>query len=287
MDEVIAANDRDLAQARADGITGAMYSRLAINEQKINALATGLRQIADTSFNNVGKIVRRTKISETMNLVQKTVPIGVLMVIFESRPDALPQVASLAIASANGLLMKGGKEATHSNNMLMSIVMEALGAYGCSDSISMVSKREAIADLLKMDEYIDLVFPRVSSELVKAIKEQSMMIPVLGHAEGVCHVYVGNAAAASGHLYPAGTGYGLSRLPHAGSESRSQQQNNRASVSGRSGGQGFGMPAPAATSTLNLRVGRSGRIQAPSRGTNAPVSNQVYMERKNQSCRLP
>ncbi|TRY76870.1 hypothetical protein TCAL_03832 [Tigriopus californicus] len=189
-DEIMSVNELDLRQARLDGVVGAMYSRLAFSPQKIQALATGLKQIAATSYQNVGKVVRRTKVSDTMDLVQRTVPIGVLMVIFESRPDALPQVASLAIASANGLLMKGGKEATNSNNLLMNIVKEALSEYGCADAISMVSKREAIGDLLKMDQYIDLVIPRGSGELVKSIKEQSKMIPVLGHAEGVCHVYV-------------------------------------------------------------------------------------------------
>merc|ERR1711997_463420 len=106
---------------------------------KLESLAIGLRQIADASYENVGKIIRKTKVSDSLYLVQRTVPIGVLMVIFESRPDALPQVASLAIASANGLLLKGGKEAKYSNEMLMSIVKEALGNYGCADAISMVS----------------------------------------------------------------------------------------------------------------------------------------------------
>jgi delta-1-pyrroline-5-carboxylate synthetase len=109
-----------------------------MTHQKIVSLADGLRQIADSSHNNLGRILRRTKLSDTMELTQKTVPIGVLMVIFESRPDCLPQVASLAIASANGLLMKGGKEATNTNNLLMSIVKEGLGAYGCAESISLV-----------------------------------------------------------------------------------------------------------------------------------------------------
>merc|ERR1739838_775075 len=103
------------------------------------SLCTGLMQIADSSYDNVGKVVRRTKISDSLEVVQKTVPIGVLMVIFESRPDALPQVASLAIASANGLLLKGGREAQQTNDVLMSIVHNALSQYGCADAISMVS----------------------------------------------------------------------------------------------------------------------------------------------------
>merc|ERR1719510_2446494 len=171
-----------------------MFSRLALSPNKIASLADGMRQIAMSSHDNVGRVLRRTKVSDTLDLVQKTVPIGVLMVIFESRPDALPQVASLAIASANGLLLKGGKEAQTTNEILMKIVHEALGSYGCMDAISMVSGREAVGDLLKMDEYIDLIIPRGSGELVKHIKEQSKMIPVLGHAEGVCHVYIDSFA---------------------------------------------------------------------------------------------
>ena len=109
--DIMAANRKDLEAATRDGITGPMFSRLALTRGKLESLATGLHQIANSSFENVGRIVRKTKVSDTLDLVQKTVPIGVLMVIFESRPDALPQVASLAIASANGLLLKGGKEA--------------------------------------------------------------------------------------------------------------------------------------------------------------------------------
>ncbi len=105
-------------------------------------------------------------------------------------------MASLAIASANGLLLKGGKEASETNKVLMRLVKDALGHFGCSDAISMVSGREAISDLLKMDQYIDLVIPRGSSDLVASIKQQSKMIPVLGHAEGVCHVYLDKEANA-------------------------------------------------------------------------------------------
>merc|ERR1719334_2131254 len=188
--EILAANAKDLEAAQSRGLSGPMYDRLVLTRSKLEDLAIGLQQIADTSHNNVGKVVRRTQVSDTVEVVQKTVPIGVLMVIFESRPDALPQVASLAIASANGLLMKGGKEASHSNKVLMRLVTEALGMYGCSDSISLVSGRDEVADLLKLDNYIDLIIPRGSNELVKSIKERSKSIPVLGHADGICHTYL-------------------------------------------------------------------------------------------------
>jgi len=192
--EIMAANQQDLVNARATGVTGPLYDRLELSPAKLESLSAGLMQIADTSYNNVGKVIRKTKISESLEVMQKTVPIGVLMVIFESRPDALPQVASLAIASANGLLLKGGKEAANTNQMLMRIVKEALGRYGCADAISMVSGRDEVSELLKLDQYIDLIIPRGSNEMVKSIKDRSKSIPVLGHADGICHVYLDKEA---------------------------------------------------------------------------------------------
>lgn len=129
-------------------------------------------------------MLRHTKLAEGLDLKQVTVPIGVLLVIFESRPDSLPQVAALAMASANGLLLKGGKEAAHSNKMLMELVKEALQTVGAENAISLVSTREEISDLLSMEKHIDLIIPRGSSDLVRSIQKQSQHIPVLGHAEG-------------------------------------------------------------------------------------------------------
>ncbi|XP_003242657.1 delta-1-pyrroline-5-carboxylate synthase [Acyrthosiphon pisum] len=187
---ILDANEKDIAIATKEGTAAPLISRLSLTPAKLKSLAIGLKQIAETSHTNVGKVLKRTKISENLDLTQVTVPIGVLLVIFESRPDCLPQVAALALSSANGLLLKGGKEASHSNKALMDVVKEALATVGAQDAISLVSTREEISDLLAMDNHIDLIIPRGSSDLVRSIQDQCAHIPVLGHAEGICHVYV-------------------------------------------------------------------------------------------------
>lgn len=188
--EILDANAKDLAEATKSGLAKPLLSRLSLTPAKLKNLAVGLKQIGDSSHNNVGRVLRRTKLANGLDLTQITVPIGVLLVIFESRPDSLPQVAALAIASGNGLLLKGGKEAMHSNRALMALVQEAISTVGATNAISLVSTREEIGDLLSMEQHIDLIIPRGSSELVRSIQTQSQHIPVMGHAEGICHVYV-------------------------------------------------------------------------------------------------
>ncbi|XP_071479465.1 delta-1-pyrroline-5-carboxylate synthase-like [Diadema antillarum] len=187
---ILAANQMDIDNARRSEMTGPNLARLSLSEAKLRNLAEGLKQIAASSYRNVGREVKRTLLSDGMLLKQVTVPIGVLMVIFESRPDCLPQVAALAISSANGLLLKGGKEATYSNEALFSLVEEALETHGAKNAIALINTREEVGDLLKMSEDIDLVIPRGSKEMVQLIQEQSEGIPVLGHSEGICHVYI-------------------------------------------------------------------------------------------------
>lgn len=188
--DILAANQLDVDKAYSDGIESVLISRLILNEKKLKTLHQGLKQIAKSCDSIVGKILRRTQVADGLELCQITVPIGVLMVIFESRPDALAQVAALAISSANGLLLKGGKEAYHSNKLLHHLVEEALEPFVPKESISLVSNREDVSDLLQLTEYIDLVIPRGSSDMIARIQEASKGIPVLGHSEGVCHVYV-------------------------------------------------------------------------------------------------
>ncbi|XP_064599761.1 delta-1-pyrroline-5-carboxylate synthase-like [Liolophura sinensis] len=189
-DEILAANTKDLENAYVQGLDMNLLSRLKLTEAKLETLAEGLKQIAVSSHQNVGRVLQRTKLASGMELCQVTVPIGMLLVIFESRPDCLPQVAALAIATGNGLLLKGGKEASHSNKMLATLVQDALEIYVPRTTIGLINKREDIEDLLQLEGYIDLVIPRGSSQLVKKIQQESKGIPVLGHSEGICHVYV-------------------------------------------------------------------------------------------------
>lgn len=189
-DLILEANAKDLEEATKNGLETPLLNRLSLSSGKLKTLSKGLKQIADSSYENVGRVLRKTKLAENLILQEVTVPIGVLLVIFESRPDSLPQVAALAMASANGLLLKGGKEAAHSNKTLMELVKESLKTVGAQDAIELVSTREEISDLLSMENHIDLIIPRGSSDLVRSIQKQSQHIPVLGHAEGVCHVYL-------------------------------------------------------------------------------------------------
>ena len=191
-DELLAANALDLAEAEGDGTALPLVRRLKLTDDKLRTLAEGIRQIA-SGPDPLGVIKSKREISKGLTLDQITVPIGVLMIIFESRPDSMPQISSLALASGNGLLLKGGKEASRSNEALHRVIGDAveMGSEGkvSRDIIALVTSRGQVADMLDLDDVIDLVIPRGSNALVSYIKATTR-IPVLGHADGVCHVYV-------------------------------------------------------------------------------------------------
>ncbi|XP_055085620.1 delta-1-pyrroline-5-carboxylate synthase isoform X1 [Periophthalmus magnuspinnatus] len=196
-DEILAANKMDVELAvTAEHMAPAMLNRLSLSPAKLNSLAIGLRQIAVAAQDSVGRVLRRTRVAHNLELEQITVPIGVLLVIFEARPDCLPQVAALAIASGNALLLKGGKEAANTNRVLHQLTQEALCIHGVTEAVQLVSTREEVEDLCRLDKLIDLIIPRGSSQLVRDIQYAAKGIPVLGHSEGVCHVYVDADASA-------------------------------------------------------------------------------------------
>jgi delta-1-pyrroline-5-carboxylate synthetase len=189
---ILEANKKDLENAKQNVLDEALFARLKLTKTKLQTLAEGIRSIAKAK-EPIGRLLKRTEISSGLVLTQETAPIGVLLVIFESRPDSLPQIAALSIRSGNGLLLKGGKEAFYSNQMLHQIIVQAIEKETqnkvSQQIIGLVTSREEIADLLKLDRVIDLCIPRGSGSLVSYIK-QNTRIPVLGHAEGVCHMYI-------------------------------------------------------------------------------------------------
>uniref|UniRef100_A0A8C1BIR7 Delta-1-pyrroline-5-carboxylate synthase n=1 Tax=Cyprinus carpio carpio TaxID=630221 RepID=A0A8C1BIR7_CYPCA len=195
-DEILSANKNDMEHAVSTGrLSPAMLKRLSLSSSKLNSLSIGLRLIAVSSQDSVGRVLRRTRVANKLELEQITVPIGVLLVIFESRPDCLPQVSALAIASGNALLLKGGKEAANTNRILHELAQEALSIHGDKDAIQLVSTREEVEDLCRLEKMIDLIIPRGSSQLVRDIQRAAKSIPVLGHSEGICHVYVDHEAS--------------------------------------------------------------------------------------------
>ncbi|XP_051770772.1 delta-1-pyrroline-5-carboxylate synthase isoform X2 [Ctenopharyngodon idella] len=195
-DEILSANKKDMEHAASTGrLSPALLKRLSLSSSKLNSLSIGLRQIAVSSQDSVGRVLRRTRVANNLELEQITVPIGVLLVIFESRPDCLPQVSALAIASGNALLLKGGKEAANTNRILHELAQEALSIHGVKDAIQLVSTREEVEDLCRLEKMIDLIIPRGSSQLVRDIQRSAKGIPVLGHSEGICHVYVDHEAS--------------------------------------------------------------------------------------------
>eukprot|EP00877_Chromochloris_zofingiensis_P000425 jgi/Chrzof1/10383/Cz04g39260.t1 len=191
---IMEANAQDVAEATGN-ISEALLQRLRLKPEKIQQLADGIRAIA-AQEEPIGRVLSRMELAHGMVREQVTAPIGVLLIIFEARPDALPQIASLALRSGNGLLLKGGKEAARSNAILHKIIVDAIGSLGSSkgsDLICLIQTREKIKDLLALHDVIDLVIPRGSNALVTDI-QQNTKIPVLGHADGICHVYVDSAA---------------------------------------------------------------------------------------------
>lgn len=196
--DILAANSKDMEKAEKDGISSVLKNRLKLTHEKLSTLASGLRQIASAG-DPLGIEKCKRELSDGLVLSQVTVPVGVLMIIFESRPDSMPQITALALASGNGLLLKGGKEATYSNSCIHTILGDAIekgsnGVISC-EIVGLVTNREQIKDMLSLDDVIDLVIPRGSNSLVSYIKSNTR-IPVLGHADGVCHVYIDSSADA-------------------------------------------------------------------------------------------
>jgi len=188
--EILVENLKDQEQARKLGLKDALLKRLILSESKLTQIVESVREVVRLP-DPVGRRLLARELDDGLVLTQVRVPIGVVGVIFESRPDALVQIASLGLKSGNAVILKGGSEALHSNRILFTLIREAVESADPAfrDALQLVETREDVRLLLALDQLIDLMIPRGSGELVKSIQENTR-IPVLGHAEGLCHLYV-------------------------------------------------------------------------------------------------
>jgi glutamate-5-semialdehyde dehydrogenase len=191
--EIIAANQKDLRIAEKDKLASPLLKRLKFDEGKIADVCAGIESLIKLD-DPVGQTLTATELDEGLNLYKVSCPIGVIGVVFESRPDALVQISTLCLKSGNAVLLKGGSEAANTNKILAKVIADASVKAGIPIGwIQLLETRQDVAEMLKMDDYIDLVIPRGSNEFVRYIMNHTN-IPVLGHAEGICHVYVDGAA---------------------------------------------------------------------------------------------
>lgn len=182
------ANGLDLENARKAGISDAILHRLQFTDDKINAAVKGLKELIELP-DPVGRIRERRELDPGFILEKRTFPIGVIAMIFEARPDALVQIAGLALRSGNAVVLKGGKEAQNSNRLLTEIIRKASVSIVGTEWILGIESHEDVNTLLTLEKYIDLVIPRGSNSFVRYVMDNTR-IPVIGHSDGICSVYV-------------------------------------------------------------------------------------------------
>ncbi|UCC96876.1 MAG: glutamate-5-semialdehyde dehydrogenase [Phycisphaerales bacterium] len=187
--EIVSANEEDLAVAEKDRLAAPLLKRLKFDREKIDQVVAGIESLIALD-DPVGRTIAATELDAGLELHKVSCPIGVIGVVFESRPDALVQISTLCLKSGNAVLLKGGSEAAQTNRILTDVIAEASEEAGLPAGwIQLLQTREDVAAMLALDEYIDLVVPRGSNEFVRYIMNNTN-IPVLGHADGICHVYV-------------------------------------------------------------------------------------------------
>ena len=194
-EEILDANATDVTEAEAmldrGEYTQALVDRLKLDEAKLESIAEMIESVAQQS-DPLGTALEARELDDDLELYKVVVPIGVVGTIFESRPDALVQIAGLALKSGNAVILKGGSEASESNRVLYERIRDATPELP-DGWVQLIEAHEEVDRLLEMDDEVDLLMPRGSSEFVSYIQDNTQ-IPVLGHTEGVCHVYVDEAA---------------------------------------------------------------------------------------------
>lgn len=188
-DAIFSANAVDMKNAKESDLPMPLQKRLLFDEHKLNDVVSGLKSLTGLP-DPVGRELMKTEMDDDLVLTRVSCPIGVLGIIFESRPDALVQIASLALKSGNSCCLKGGSEAVNSNRVLFEVIEKASVEAGLPKGwIVLMETRNDVAEMLLLDKYIDLIIPRGSNAFVQYIMQHSS-IPVMGHADGVCHLYI-------------------------------------------------------------------------------------------------
>ena len=188
-EHILSENQKDIENAKAENISSSILSRLLFDEHKMDTVITGINDLIKME-DPIGKITLKRELDAGLTLTRTTTPIGVIGVIFEARPDALVQIASLCIKSGNAAILKGGSEAKLTNRALFESIKEAILQAALPENILIqLEARSDVGELLGCSEYVDLLIPRGSNSFVKYIMDNTS-IPVMGHADGVCHTYV-------------------------------------------------------------------------------------------------
>jgi glutamate-5-semialdehyde dehydrogenase len=193
--EILEANARDVAQAEADGLAPAQIDRLRLDSNRLATMAAGLREVAALP-DPVGRVLERSIRPNGLEVQKVSVPLGVILFIYESRPNVTADAAALCVKSGNALILRGGKEALQSNRAVHAVLQEALLPSGLpADALQLVATpdRSAVGHLLRLEGLIDLVIPRGGVGLIRRVAAEARM-PVLKHYQGICHVYVDRAA---------------------------------------------------------------------------------------------
>ena len=192
-DEILLANVADCQAAAKEGIAKPLYKRLQLDEHKLRDAIAGVRDVGKLP-DPVGAVQIHRELDTGLILKRITCSLGVLGVIFEARPEAAIQIVSLAIKSGNGVILKGGKEAIRSCEAIVKAIKLGLSQTAVNpDAVQLLTTREETLELLKLDKYVDLIIPRGSNSFVRFVQDNTR-IPVLGHADGICHLYIDKAA---------------------------------------------------------------------------------------------
>ena len=194
-DYILSENDRDLKAAKENGISDIMLDRLRLTEERIKGIAEGVNQVADLQ-DPIGQVVRGYTNLDGLKIVQKRVPLGVIAMIFESRPNVTVDAFSLAFKTGNAIILRGGRDAIHSNTALVSVIRKVLATSGINaDVVQLIedTSHTVAEELMQAVDYVDVLIPRGGARLIQTVKEKSK-VPIIETGVGNCHIYVDDSA---------------------------------------------------------------------------------------------